>query len=93
MLATSAHAAWALVEVEVPIGSDSWTIAKIPRPTFLEEEQCQRHARDLQEMDKAVARMEHGSAEAHARFACLPDYVDPREGERPSEVRPFTGPR
>ena len=74
---SSADGMW-LLWVEAPAGSDQWSLAPIPGPKFKAEEDCQRWARDLNDLELTIAKGEGWSGQARDLFSCLPDSVDPR---------------
>jgi hypothetical protein len=64
--------------VEAPAGSDQWNLAPIAEPKFKTEEDCQRRAQDLNDLELTIAKGERWGGEARDLFSCLPDTVDPR---------------
>ncbi len=73
----SAERVW-LLWVEAPAGSDQWNLAPIAEPKFKTEEDCQRRAQDLNDLELTIAKGERWGGEARDLFSCLPDTVDPR---------------
>ena len=74
--------AWAgqtwLLWVEAPVGSDQWSVASIPQPRFNAKDDCEKRARQFNETEQLLAKMERRIGEAQDQFTCLPDTVDPR---------------
>jgi hypothetical protein len=78
-VATSAAAEcpWVLW-VEAPLGSDQWSVARIPQSQFGAREECERHADDLNAFELTMAKGQFAAAAAHDVFTCFPCTVDPR---------------
>jgi hypothetical protein len=72
-----AEPAWVLW-VEAPLGSDEWSVARIPQARFAVKDECDRRAQRLNESELAIAKMERSGGESRDVFTCLPDTVDPR---------------
>jgi len=79
MLTSSALAEcpWVLW-VEAPMGSDQWSVVRIPQSQFGTREECQRHADDLNALEVTMAKGEFAAGAAHDVFTCFPCTVDPR---------------
>lgn len=72
----SAECAWVLW-VEVPMGSDQWSVVDIPRSRFDAKEECQGRADDLNAFELTMAKREFTAGAAHDVFTCFPCTVDP----------------
>jgi hypothetical protein len=79
LLTSSAFAAcpWVLW-VEAPMGSDQWSVVRIPQSQFGARAECQRHADDLNALERTMTKGEFTAGAAHGVFACFPCTVDPR---------------
>jgi len=76
-VAAWAEPAWVLW-VEAPLGSDEWSVARIPEARFAVKDECDQRAQQLNESERAIATMERSGGESRDVFTCLPDTVDPR---------------
>ena len=73
----SAECLWVLW-VEGPTGSDQWSIADSPQPTFTARADCQRRADELNAFELTMHRMQRTGGAAHDAYSCQPCTVDPR---------------
>ena len=73
----SAECPW-LLWVEAPLGSDQWSVVRIPQSQFGAREECQRQADDLNAFELTMAKGEFTAGAAHNVFTCFPCTVDPR---------------
>ena len=75
--AASAECAWVLW-VEAPLGSDQWSVPKVPQSQFESREECQKQADDLNAFERTLRKMHGASGQASDAFSCFPCTVDPR---------------
>ena len=75
--ASAPNCEWALW-VESPVGSDQWSVAHSMQSAFETKSDCDRRAEALNDVERAVAKIERSSGEARDLFTCLPCTVDPR---------------
>jgi len=64
--------------VEAPMGSDQWSVVRIPQSDFRTREECQQHAADLNALEVTLTKGEFTTGATHDVFTCFPCTVDPR---------------
>ena len=64
--------------VESPMGSDQWSVVRIPYSQFGAREECQRQADDLNALELTMIKGEFATGATHDVFTCFPCTVDPR---------------
>ena len=85
--------AW-MLWVESPQGSDHWSTPGAGPTRFRARTDCQRHADELNALERDIGRAEGASGEGRDTFTCLPCTVDPRpEGALLHEAPGAAAPR